>query len=127
MAQTCLGLAAATGGDYMAAEGFLAEALDVARRSKSALEFEARLLAHLADTHERAGHKARALDVAREAIDVARRRTDRLGECHATIVAVAAHDNEDTALLERARELLRVTSAAILEPIPARSRASSAF
>jgi tetratricopeptide (TPR) repeat protein len=117
MANTCLGLAATIGGEYAAAEGYLLEALASARQNKAALEFEARLLAHLAGIHQRAGNSAKAADFAREAIEVARRRTDRLGECHASAVALATCGGADRALLDRTQRLLALTGAVVLEPI----------
>ena len=117
MANACLGLAAATAGAYTIAEGFLGEALASARRSKAALEFEARLLAHLASIHLRAGNPARAAEITQEAIAVARRRTDRLGECHASAVALAAGGGTDRGIFDNTQRLLTVTGAVVLEPI----------
>jgi tetratricopeptide (TPR) repeat protein len=123
----CHGLAACTAGDFPAAEQKFRDALELGRRAKAGLEFEARLLAQLADTQYRAGKPRLAAETAAEAIDVARRRSDRLGECHATIVAAAAQcasgqPAEAVALCERAEALLHITGAAAFEPMLARTR-----
>jgi adenylate cyclase len=87
------------------------------------LESEARLVAHLADCHERAGDFGLAITVAGEAIEVARRRTDRVAELHASIVmADVLFSINDTARREamehfcRAKYLCNVTGAAFFEP-----------
>ena len=82
----CAGLANATAGDFAAAS------VNCARRSISPaapgpdLEFEARMLADLADMLYRAGDLDVALEASSEAIAVSRRRTDRLAEVQATVV-----------------------------------------
>ena len=118
----CHGLAASARGDFAAAEGHFREALDLARGSKAGLEFEARLLAQLADTRRRAGHLSRALETAVQALEVARRRSDRLAECHAAIVITAAQalsgrSAQAEEALREATELLRITGAVALQPM----------
>lgn len=118
----CHGLAASAGRDFAAADRHFRDALDLARRSKAGLEFEARWLAQLADTRHRAGNLVLASETALEALEVARRRTDRLGECHAAIVVTAAQSSagrqaEAEQALARATELLRITGAAALQPM----------
>ncbi len=83
----CQGLAASTAGDFTEADGFFQQALDASRRGRAGLEFEARILAFQADNLMRAGDPRRAGEVAAEAIGVARRKADRLAECHASLVA----------------------------------------
>ena len=119
-ARACLGLAASTSGDFENAGHHFRAALTCGRNANAGLEFEARLLANLADTHHRAGNDTLAADTAAEAIAVAHRRTDRLAECHASVVAVAASGGRDPALLARARALLAETGAFVLEPIMTR-------
>ncbi len=126
MAQACLGLAAATAGENAVAERYLTEAVTAARAGKAALEFEARLLAHLAGIHQRAGQPERAAGVAAEAMAVARRRTDRLGEYHASAVALAAGLNGDRTLAERNRELLALTGSLAIESTSTRPAAAVA-
>ena len=123
----CHGLAACTGGDFARAEQSFRDALDLGRRTKAGMEFEARLLADLADTQNRSGNPLLAAETAVEAIEVARRRTDRLAECHATIVAAAAHcasgrRGEAAEALARAEHLLQITGAAAFEPMLAQTR-----
>jgi adenylate cyclase len=110
--------------DFNSASDDLYEALTNARESRTGLEIEARLLAYLADALDCAGHQARAASVASEAIEVALRRTDRVAELHAHIVAahaVLAGDEIKPELraeehLQRARALLDSTAAAIFAP-----------
>jgi adenylate cyclase len=107
LASFCQGLAAATAGDFTEADGFFQQALDASRRGKAGLEFEARMLAYQADNLMRAGNSLRAGEVAAEAIAVAQRKADRLGECHASLVGAEAcltqSGSRDT---EKARRLL---------------------
>ena len=117
MAQTCRGLAASVAGEYDVADEFFRNALLHARQSKAALEFEARLLAHQADNYRRAGQGKRAIEVTTEAIGVARRRTDCLGECHARAVAVSVLALRDGEAFDRARELMAISGAVILAPL----------
>ena len=107
----------------MSASGDLDEALATARKSKTGLEIEGRLLAYLAHMLDLAGEKERAAEVASEAIDVALRRTDRVAELHAHILAAGlalAGGAIDPALrhghLERAKALLDFTGAEIFAP-----------
>ena len=122
-ARLCRALANSTEGDFVSASGDLDEALATARRSKTGLEIEGRLLAYLAHMLDLAGKKERAAEVASEAIDVALRRTDRVAELHAHIVAAGlalAGGAIDPALrhghLERAKALLDFTGAEIFAP-----------
>ena len=117
MSQACRGLASIAAADFARAETCLTDALSNARHAKAGLELEARLLAPLADTHLRAGDAARAAKVAAEAMDVARRRTDRLAECHAGVVAVRAGGESDAALVARTRLLANETGASLLQSV----------
>ena len=90
VASYCQGLAASIAGDFTEADGFFQQALDASRRGRAGLEFEARILAFQADNLMRAGDPRRAGEVAAEAIAVARRKADRLAECHASLVAAEA-------------------------------------
>jgi hypothetical protein len=82
------------------------------------------MLADLADALYRAGDMGTALATADEAVAVARRRTDRIAELHATLLrglvlaaaGDARNDGEISELIARARELLDVSGAAFFEP-----------
>jgi class 3 adenylate cyclase/tetratricopeptide (TPR) repeat protein len=119
------GLAASIGEDFMKAEGFFVEALETSRRSRAALEFETRILAHRADNLDRAGDPRLAGQVAAEAISVARRRARRLYECHASLVAArvclaqagSRRSPDVSTLLNRAKHLIEMTGAKAYEPM----------
>jgi tetratricopeptide (TPR) repeat protein len=125
VALLCQGLALSAGGDYPAAESQLQDALATARSSGAGMEFEAKLMAWLADTQGRAGEWQRAVAQAYQAIDAARRRSDRFAECYAHILAAqallahrgAARHREANGLLDRAERLLRETGAEMLRPL----------
>jgi adenylate cyclase len=133
VASYCQGLAASTAGDFTEADGFFQQALDASRRGRAALELEARILAFQADNLMRAGDPRRAGEVAAEAIGVARRKADRLAECHASLVAASAslarsgsqHAEEASVLLNRANALIEETGAKAFEPIMLRVRAQA--
>ena len=126
----CKGLAACSGGDFAVAEGHFLAALATAREGRVALDFEARLLALLAETYLRAGDKAHALPTAAEALATARRRTDRYAECQAAIIEVMAlavcdqteRLSEAAELLGRADQLIELTGAAVFRPMLERAR-----
>ena len=97
--------------------------LPQARAVCGRLEFEARMLADFADVLYRAGDLDAALEASEEAITVATRRTDRVAECHASLVrgltlAVTgdSDDVEANRLLEHAEQLLSVSGAGFFEP-----------
>jgi tetratricopeptide (TPR) repeat protein len=125
VATNCQGLAASTAGDFTEADGFFQQALDASRRGRAGLEFEARILAFQADNLMRAGDLRRASEIATEAIDVARRKADRLAECHARLVAArvrltqgGSQDAGDAGgLLNRASVLIDETGAKAYEPM----------
>ncbi len=125
MALGCSGLASSVAGDADGAAELIRQALTLGRQKRMGLEYEARLVAHLAECFARAGKYKQAWIVASEAIEVARRRTDRVAELHASMVAVrAARRGDDSGLhglarshLQRARALLGITGAAIFEPM----------
>jgi class 3 adenylate cyclase/tetratricopeptide (TPR) repeat protein len=131
VASYCQGLAASTAGHFTEADGFLQQALDASRRGRAGLEFEARILAFQADNLMRAGDPRRAGEVAAEAIGVARRKADRLAECHASLVAVGAclsgspHAQEAPGLLKRANVLINETGAKAYEAMMLRIRAQA--
>jgi class 3 adenylate cyclase/tetratricopeptide (TPR) repeat protein len=120
----CAGLTKATAGEFTAGASDLLEAIDFARGARAGLEFEARMLADRADALYRAGDLDAAREAADEAIAVARRRTDRIAELHATLLrglilaAVGDTHNEEevSGLIKNAETLLNVTGAAFFEP-----------
>jgi class 3 adenylate cyclase/tetratricopeptide (TPR) repeat protein len=121
----CRALAAATEGNFAAAIRLFRDALDMAHRSTAGMEYEAKHLALLADTHRRAVDFVCAKKVAAEAIEVARRRTDRIAGCFARMVAADtilssrrhAGVAEARALLAEAERLLAVTGAEFFRPM----------
>jgi adenylate cyclase len=133
LASYCQGLAASTSGDFMEADGSFQQALDASRRGRAGLEFEPRILAFQADNLARAGDPRRAGEVAAEAIGVARRKADRLAECHASLVAAEAylaqsgsqHAQETRSLLNRANALIDETGAKAYEAMMLRVRAQA--
>ena len=128
VASNCQGLAASTAGAFAEADGFFQQSLDASRRGKAGLELEARISAFQADNLMRAGDARRASEVAAEAIGVARRKADRLAECHASLVAAWAclngsqHAEEASVLLNRASALIDETGAKAYEPMMLRVR-----
>jgi class 3 adenylate cyclase/tetratricopeptide (TPR) repeat protein len=133
VASYCQGLAASTAGNFMEADGFFQQTLDASRRGRAGLEFEARILAFQADNLMRAGDPGRAGEVAAEAIGVARRKADRLSECHASLVAAGAcltrsgsrDAGEAHGLLNRANALIAETGAKAYEAMLLRVRADA--
>ncbi len=80
-----------------------------------------------ADNLMRMGDSRRAGEVAAEAIGVARRKADRLAECHASLVAATRacgpRDAEEAGrLLNRASVLIDETGATVYEPMLLRAR-----
>jgi adenylate cyclase len=133
VARFCQGLASSTTGDFTEADGFFRQALDASRRGKAGLELEARMLSFQADNLMRAADPRLAREVAAEAIGVARRKADRLAECHASLVAAWAcltrsgsqDAGEARGLLNRANALLDETGAKAYEPMMLRMRAQT--
>ena len=83
------------------------------------------MLADLADALYRGGDLGAALEATREAIAVARRRTDRVSELHATLVqglilsdaGGGTDDAEAARMLDHAEQLSIVSGAAFFEPL----------
>jgi class 3 adenylate cyclase/tetratricopeptide (TPR) repeat protein len=121
-ALACAGLAKGTVGDFASAAHDLREAIDFGRQSRAGLEYEGRMLADLAEMLYRAGNLDDALEVSKEALAVAKRRTDRMGECHASLMlgiiltAGGNGDEEVVRLLEQAESLLSISGAAFFQP-----------
>jgi len=121
-ALTCAGLAKGTAGDFAGAAREMREAIDFGRQTRARLEYEGRMLADLAEMLYRGGNLTAALEASEEALTVTRRRTDRIGECQASLirgmVLVAGGNSGEEAgrLLDRAEELLSVSGAAFFQP-----------
>jgi class 3 adenylate cyclase/tetratricopeptide (TPR) repeat protein len=124
----CLGTARGLAGNFADAIRDFREALEVAREKRAAMEYESEILASLADCYYRTGEFGKAAAVAKDAIEIAKKRSARLPECRASITCAVAleHDGaqrpEVEALLRRAAELIRVTGASIYEPLLAEER-----
>lgn len=126
----CAGMAKSAAGDFLGAAHAFDEALNLARHAKAGLEFEAKILADLADALYRAGEVERAAAAAAEAGYIARRRTARLAECHAAIIRAAAlirtgdatRRDEARGLFSRAATLIRESGASVFEPLLAAER-----
>jgi adenylate cyclase len=133
VASYCQGLAASIAGDFTEADGFFQQSLDASRRGRAGLEFEARILALQSDNLMRASDPRRAGEVAAEAIAVARRKADRLAECHASLVAASTcltrrgpqDIDEARGLLSRASALISETGAKVYESMMLRVRAQA--
>jgi hypothetical protein len=126
----CEAIAASADNDLNSAEQHCRSALATAREGGAGLDYEARLLALLTDTYVRAGDSERAVQTAVEAMETARRRTDRYAECHAVIAGAMAYATygwperatEATELLDRADQLIVLTGAAVLRPMRERAQ-----
>jgi adenylate cyclase len=122
-ALTSTALAQLTAHEFGPAKRSFTDALAQMHATGVAVDFEAELLAGLAECHLHLGERGEALAAATEAERTARQRSNRFAECRALIVwgaALAAERDGDSiaeskALLERAEILVRQTGARILE------------
>lgn len=120
-AQACRGLSHIVSGQLDQAVNDLTDALGLARRQRTGLESEARILADLANAYRLQGEHASAQSAATEAIEIAGARQARIAECLARIVraealeasAGASMSAEVEQDLRRAEELLRETGVPI--------------
>ncbi|GLH80996.1 hypothetical protein SSBR45G_59050 [Bradyrhizobium sp. SSBR45G] len=126
------GIARAVAGDVTHAAYDFREAIEYSRRARAGLEFEARMLGDLADALYRAGDMQGALEVSGEAINVSRRRTDRIGELRAVLLrcmirasdSTLRNDTEALQSLIDAERLLEVSGAEIYKPMLIECRSS---
>lgn len=122
-AQACRGLSHVLAGRLGPAVEDLAEALAFARRRKTGLEIEARILADLANAYRLKGDFADALRAATEAIDIAAARCARIPACLAHIVraevlwATGEDINRVSTELGNAQDLMQKTGAIIYSPL----------
>jgi adenylate cyclase len=116
-ADACQGVALALEGNHLAASRRLEKAIGLAKDAHSSREFEAEMLAYLAEIDLRAGQFEDARRRAEEAIALAKRRGARLAECRATIalatmLASAGSEEQARVHVGRARTLIEDTGAA---------------
>jgi tetratricopeptide (TPR) repeat protein len=124
------GVAKFAAADYAASAALFLEGLEYARQTRAGLEFESRLLAELAHAHLCDGKHQLAADVADAAIEVARRRTHRVPECHACLVLAATlgrHDDprchqESQAFLSRAEHLIELSGVGFFGALHAQAK-----
>ncbi|MGJ5178754.1 adenylate/guanylate cyclase domain-containing protein [Bradyrhizobium oligotrophicum] len=125
LALLCLSLSDAAANDLAAAVDRLHDTIAFARQAKAALEFEARMLAGHADLLFRAGRLDEALHVARQAIDLGQRRTDRIAELQGSLLSglirasnsALRNDEEAYELLAQSERLLDVSAAGLYRPL----------
>ncbi len=126
------GLAQAAVSDFVAAACEFREAIDCSRRMKAVLEYEARMLTDLAAALYRAGDLHTAFKSVEEALGVARRRTDRMGELHALLLRALIrasssdlrNEAEAHAALDDAERLLKISGADLYRPMLIECRSS---
>ena len=116
------GKASAAAQDFDAALASFREALTYARRTRAGLELEPSLLSVIADVTYRSGATAQAEALASDAIKLACERTNRIAECHATLVRArllfgSGSTAEAKPLLSRAAQLIDVSGATVFEPM----------
>ena len=130
-AQACRGLSHIAAGRLDEAVKDLVDALAFARRQKSGLESEARILADLANAYRLKGQFALAVSTATEAITIATMRHARVAQCLAYIVRAeamfaspsAGEDTEARLDLDRVDTLLQETGVLIFAPLLQAARA----
>jgi class 3 adenylate cyclase/tetratricopeptide (TPR) repeat protein len=115
-ADACQGIALALEDNHVAANQRLEKAVRLAHDAFASLEFEAEMLAYLAEIELRAGQFEDARRRADEAIKLARKRGARLAECRAVIALAHALDGmgsqqQARAHFDRARTLIEDTGA----------------
>jgi adenylate cyclase len=93
----CDGLSHHTARDYDAATHAFQKAIELVQSAKASSEFEAEMIAVLADCHLRAGRTDTAIDTARDALALAQQRTARLSACRAALVLAEALTRRGTA------------------------------
>jgi adenylate cyclase len=116
-ADACQGVALALEGNHIAASRRIEKAIRLAREAYSSLEFEAEMLAYLAEIELRGRQFEDSRRRAEEAIALAKRRGARLAECRATIALASVLDatgldEQARTHFDRARTLIEDTGAA---------------
>jgi class 3 adenylate cyclase/tetratricopeptide (TPR) repeat protein len=124
------GKASSAAHDFDAALKSFREALTYARRTRAGLELEPPILSMIADVTCRSGAPAEAAGLAAAATELARERTNRVAECHASLVRATAllgsgsHGSagETEPLIARAEQLIEISGAAVFEPMLKRAQ-----
>lgn len=119
----CNGLAEVTRGDLESAHQSYSQALDLVMVTRVAVEFETEIQASLAECHYRAGKQDEALTLAKEAVALSQKRSNRLTECRALIVwggvlrqaADAGSLESAVELFNQAEQLIKQTGARVYE------------
>jgi class 3 adenylate cyclase/tetratricopeptide (TPR) repeat protein len=132
VAHWCSGLADAIAGDLATGIDRLRDTIDFARRARAGLEFEARMLAAYADLLYRGARHSEALDVARQAVDVGQRRTDRIAELQGSLLcgliraanSTLADEGEAREMLAQSERLLGVSAAGLYRSLLTELRSS---
>ncbi len=117
------GLAQTAAANFENAALEFSEALALIRSTQVAVEFEAEILASLAECRHAAGNFEQSLADAQSAVETSRQRSNRVAECRALIVwggalaRISAGNgmSEAQALLDQARELIGMTGAKMCE------------
>ncbi len=125
------GMAKSVVRDYSGARSDFAAALDRVRVARAAVDFEAEILAGLADCYYRLEDHPQAIAASDECLKVARLRNSRMPECRAMIIRGAtiaarrtrASRPEAEGWFLRAEQMIRLTSAEIYAPLLAEARA----
>jgi len=119
----CNGLAEVTRGDLESAHESYSQALELVMGTRVAVEFETEIRASLAERHYKAGNLDEALVIAKEAVALSQKRSNRLTECRALIVwGGVLRQAADVGSLERAvglfnqaEQLIKLTGAKMYE------------
>ncbi|HYF40832.1 MAG TPA: AAA family ATPase [Ramlibacter sp.] len=130
-AMVCTGVAQLTLGCYDEAKEAFLEGLALVRRMKVAVDFEAEILAGLAESALGNRQWQQAAAWAAEAVKLASARSNRIAECRAHMAAAVALASLDprqrvpaSRALEQARALVEFTGASALAPRLAQARAA---
>jgi tetratricopeptide (TPR) repeat protein len=119
----CNGLAEVTRGDLESAHESYSQALDLVMGTRVAVEFETEIQASLAERHYKAGKLDEAMAIAKEAVALSQKRSNRLTECRALIVwggvlrqaADAGSLESAVGLFNQAEQLIKQTGARMYE------------
>jgi adenylate cyclase len=129
LARSSAAIAAHVAGELSEAKRQYAEALRLVRETRVGVDFEAEILAGLAECHLELCEFDSAATIAQKAADVSSQRSNRVAECSALVtlacaLAADAQLLDATALLHRAEQLFAQTSARALTPALERARAA---
>ncbi|MGJ4935936.1 adenylate/guanylate cyclase domain-containing protein [Bradyrhizobium sp. SZCCHNRI1009] len=118
----CASLEQALTGRFADATNEMVGAIEAARAARTGLELEARMAAINADLLYRSYDFDAAIEASKQAILVAKRKTDRVAECYATTVlglalAGAGRNEQAAGLLEQIGHLMNVSGAFCLRSL----------